>query len=247
MTVLEFSNEFDIAYNGIATNAAPPVDLYEKSVYLTRAQLEIVNNYYNPLGNKYREGFEQSEKRRADLRELLRTGITSITVTSNDGVSDNSQFFRIPNNTYLIIQEKAKVSSDDACVNSTYINVKPKTHDEFNTQKDNPFKEPSKKVIWRLDYYSLSGSNKNVELISPYTITEYKFRYIRYPEPIILTNLSTAFPGESLSIDGVTASQTCKLGEGIHREILNRAVEMATADYKPQDVAVKTQLNQRNE
>ena len=247
MTVLEFSNEFDIAYNGIASNSAPPIDLYEKSVYLTRAQLEIVNTYYNPLGNKYQDGFENSEKRRANLRELLRTGIATIKVSTSDGISEDSQFFRIPNNTYLIIQEKAKVSSNDACIDGTYINVIPKTHDEFNTQKDNPFKEPFKRLIWRIDYYSLSGSNKNVELISPYTITEYKYRYIKYPEPIVLTNLTTTFSGESLSIDGVTATQTCKLGEGVHREILNRAVEMATADYKPQDIAVKTQMNQRNE
>lgn len=247
MTVLEFSNEFDIAYNGIASNSAPPIDLYEKSVYLTRAQLEIINNYYNPLGNKYQKGFEQSEKRRADLRELLRTGISTTSVSTGDGISDDSQFFRIQNNTYLIIQEKAKVSSSNSCINGTYLSVAPKTHDEYNTQKDNPFKKPDKKVIWRMDFYSLSGGNKNVELISPYTVTEYKYRYLRYPEAIVLTDLTTAFPGESLSIDGAMAAQTCKLGVGIHREILNRAVEMATADYKPQDVAVKTQMNVRNE
>lgn len=247
MTVLEFSNEFDITYNGIASNSAPPIDLYEKSVYLTRAQLEIINNYYNPLGNKYKKGFEQSEKRRADLRELLRTGIATIDITTDDGISDDSQFFRIPNNTYLIVQEKVKVSSTDECVNDTYIKVVPKTHDEYSIQIENPFKQPNKKVAWRIDFYSINGGNKNVELITPYTITEYKFRYIKYPEPIILTDLSSGFPGEDLSIDGITASQTCKLGEGIHREILNRAVEMATADYKPQDVAVKTQMNVRNE
>ncbi|MGK2864891.1 MAG: hypothetical protein ACSLE0_23365 [Chitinophagaceae bacterium] len=247
MTVLEFSNEFDIAYNGIASNSAPPIDLYEKSVYLTRAQLEIVNTYYNPLGNKYKQGFEQSEKRRADLRELLRTGVSTIAIATDDGVSDDSQFFRIPNNTYLIIQEKAKISSDDECINGNYISVVPKTHDEFNIQHKNPFKEPDKNVIWRLDYYAISGNNKNVELVSPYTITEYKYRYLKYPEPIILTSLATAFPGETLSIDGISTVQTCKLGEGIHREILNRAVEMATADYKPQDIAVKTQMNIRNE
>lgn len=247
MTVQEFSNEFDIAYNGIATNAAPPIDLYEKSVYLTRAQLEIINNYYNPQGNKYKDGFEGSEKRRADLRELLRTGNATVTVASSDGIDDNSQFFRIPSTVYLIIQEKALVSSDDACIDGTYIKVVPKTHDEYNSQSPNPFKRPDKNVIWRMDYFSQSGNNKNVELISPYTITNYKFRYLKYPDPIILTDLSVAFPSETLTIDGVSTAQTCKLGEGIHREILNRAVEMATADYKPQDLAVKTQMNLRNE
>lgn len=99
MTTKEFSNQFDIYYNGIATNSAPPIDLYEKSVYLTDAQLEIVNNYFNPKGNKYQEGFEGSSKRRNDLQQLVRNHKTTTVVSSNDGISDNSKFFRIPNNT----------------------------------------------------------------------------------------------------------------------------------------------------
>lgn len=247
MTVQEFSNEFDIAYNGIASNSAPPIDLYEKSVYLTRAQLEIINNYFNPRGNKYQQGFEDSNKRRADLRELIRTGISTTIVNSEMGISDNSQFFRIPNNTYLIIQEKAKVLSTDKCVDGNYIKIKPKSHDEFNSLENNPFKKPDKNTIWRLDYFSQSGNNKNVELISPYTITEYRFRYLKYPDPIILVDLQTEYPNESLTIDGQSNVQTCKLGESVSREILNRAVELATGDYFPEKLSVKTQMNLRNE
>ena len=60
MTTKEFSNEFDIAYNSIATNDAPGLDLYEKSVYLTKAQLELVKTHFVPEGNKYKKGFESS-------------------------------------------------------------------------------------------------------------------------------------------------------------------------------------------
>jgi len=247
MTVTEFSNEFDILYNGIATNSAPPIDTYEKSVYLTRAQLEIVNNHFNPKGNKYGRGFEGSSKRRYDLKELIRNSITTTQVSSTNNITPESLFFRIPSDTYLIIQEKALVSSTDACIDGTYINVVPKTHDEFNIQYDNPFKEPSKTVIWRMDYAIQTGTNQNVELISPYTITTYKFRYVIYPKPIVLGDLLTLYPTESLSVDGITQPQTCLLGEGVHREVLNRAVEMATADYKPIDLAVKAQMNNRNE
>lgn len=246
MTVNEFSNEFDIAYNSIATNSAPGLDLYEKSVYLTRAQLELVNQYFNPNGNKYNDGFEQSLKRRNDLNELVKGALSVTEVSSDDGLEDNSQFFKVLDEVYMIIQEKAYVTSSDTCVDKSYINAKPITHDEYNQQKDNPFKEPDASVVWRLDYYT-SGSNKVVELISPYTITKYKYRYIKYPSPIVLTDFDTAFPGESLTIDGVAISQTCALSESIHREILNRAVELATADYKPQDLAVKVQTNNRNE
>lgn len=246
MTTKEFSQQFDIYYNSIATNQAPALDLYEKSVYLTRAQLEIIKNYFNPKGNKYQRGFEESSKRRFDLNELVNLGTSTIIITSSNGISDNSQFFRISSDVFLIIQEKAKISGTNTCLDGTYIKVVPKTHDEYNIQIDNPFKAPDNKTIWRLDYASQSGS-RNVELISIYTLNEYKYRYIKYPEPIILTNLLTAFPTETLTIDGVSQEQTCKLSQSVHMEILNRAVELATADYKPDELAIKTQIDYRNE
>jgi len=63
MTIQEFSSEFDVQYNNIASNAAPGLDEYEKSVLLTRAQDELIKNYFNPKGNKYQEGFDASPKR----------------------------------------------------------------------------------------------------------------------------------------------------------------------------------------
>lgn len=245
MTTTEFSNEFNILYNGIASNTAPPLDLYEKSVYLTKAQLEIVKNYFNPKGNKYQDGFENSEKRRKDLNELVRPYRTTLSITNNDGVSEDSQFFRIPLSAMLIIQEKAKVISDNSCINNTYQSVIPKTHDEVNIQLNNPFRYDGE-VVWRLDLYS-GDLGRNIELVSPHTITEYKCRYVAYPEPIVLTDLLTAFPSETLTVDGVSQAQTCKLSESIHREILDRAVELALADYKPELLQVKAQMNTRNE
>ena len=246
MTIIEFSNEFDIEYNSIATNTSPGIDLYEKSVYLTRAQLEIVKNYFNPNGNKYKTGFEGDSKRRNDLSELITPHSSTTEINSSHGLSIDSQFFTIPLDTFLILQESAKITSNDTCVNNTYVDVIPKTHDEYNVQKKNPFRIPDKNKIWRIDF-SKQGGNRNVELISPYTVSEYKNRYVKYPSPIILADLDSEFAGEGLSIDGITTSQTSSLVESIHREILNRAVEMALVDYKPQNAQIKTQLDLRNE
>ncbi len=253
MTISEFAQEFDIYFNSISSNDAPGIDTYEKSVYLTKAQLEIVNNYFNPLGNKYQTGFEASSKRRADLRELIRPYIStslSTSLTLDDGISPNSQFFKIPNDVYLIIQEKIRVNQSDVCGESEsfkYINVVPITHDEFNNKENNPFKKPDSSVAWRLDIYSPTTPNKIVELVSPYDINQYKFRYVKYPSPIILDDLLTAYPDENLTIDGIASAQTCALGENVHREILNRAVEMAVNDYKPEELGQRVQMNQRNE
>jgi len=247
MTTTEFNDRFEILFNKTASNGAPPLDLYEKSVYLTKAQLQLVKNYFDPLSNRKGKGFEKSEKRRRDLSELVRPYRTTLKINSESGLDDNSQFFRIPSNTFMIIQEKAKVSSSDQCVNGKYIKVVPRTHDEYLIQIDNPFKKPNDEVIWRFDFYSQSGSTKNVELISPYRIDEYVNRYIIYPEPIVLTDLLSAFPNETLTIDGVSQEQTCKLNQEIHPEILDRAVELALADYKPENLQVKAQMNLRNE
>ena len=245
MTNSELKNEFLIHYNAIASNSAPGLDDYEISVFLTQAQLELVKNYYNPLGNKYKDGFENSEKRRNDLKELLVAYASIDKIVSTLGIVPESQFFEIPNNVFVIVQELAKVSTND-CFNGKYIDIYPKTHDEFNTNIKNPFKRPDQDHVWRLDYSKMSNS-KVVELISPYNIVEYKVRYIRYPMPIVLTDLGAAFPGEGLSIDNVTVETPCELSEEIHREILDRAVELALRDYKPSNLESKIQLDQRNE
>lgn len=249
MTTKEFSHEFDIHYNSIASNQAPDIDLYEKSVFLSKAQLELVKSHFSPLGNKYQKGFEESSKRRLDLNQLIETySSTPLVKNPKEGLHPNSIFFPIATDTMFIITESAKLVSDDKCVNGNFVKVVPKTHDEYNIQIGNPFKRPDKTVIWRLDHASLSTGIKNVELItSEKSISEYKVRYIKYPFPIILTNLDVAFPNEGLSIDNKKTERTCMLDESFHREILDRAVEIATMDYKPQELQARTQINLRNE
>ena len=247
MNVQEFSDRFDILYNGIANNSAPALDAFEKSYYLTKAQLQLVLNYFNPQGNKYQTGFEGSTIRRGDLKNLI-VGATSTSVNNTLlGLDSNSQFFQLNDDILYIIQEQAKVTHSNLCYNDTYIKVKPVTHDEYNIQIENPFKKPDNTIIWRLDYQSTIAPI--VELIpgTGFTVSEYAYRYIKYPDPIVLVDLATTFSGEGLSIDGITAVTECALSEGIHERILDRAVELASTDYKPERLAVKTQINQRNE
>jgi hypothetical protein len=244
MTVQEFKNEFNIHYNAIATQSAPSIDDYELSVYLTKAQLEIVKNYYDPASNRKLKGFENSEKRRVDLKELVKEFDTNTEITTTLGLTNNSKFFKVPDETFIIIYECLKCNINNC--GETELNVVPKTHDEFNVQYKNPFKRPNKNKVWRLDISKIN-SDKVVELITPYTVSNYKIRYIKYPKPIIISDLSTTFPGEGLSINGFTNIQQCELNQEIHPEILDRAVELALRDYKPSNLESKIQLDQRNE
>jgi hypothetical protein len=249
MTSQEFKNEFLIHYNAIATSSAPGLDDYEISVFLTKAQLEIVKNYYDPLSNRKQKGFESSEKRRVDLKELIRSYSTSTSFNDSDAMHSQSKFFSLPLDVFLIIHERVKVTSTD-CNNGKTLTVRPITHDNFNAQINNPFRRPDLSgEAWRLDNRSIAGTSA-VEIISPFNLNgtlQYTVRYIKYPRPIILGNLTTLFPEDNLSIDGITVQTSCELSHEVHREILDRAVEIALRDYKPQGLESKIQMDIRNE
>lgn len=245
MTAKEMKFEFEIGYNAIASMSAPGIDDYELSVYLTKAQEELVKDYYNPLGNKYQSGFENSEKRRSDLKELVVDLKTDEKVETLLGISKYSQFFKIPTNVFLPIFESCDFADTD-CDIYKGVTIYVKSHDEYNIQIANPFKNPDNQTVWRLNLSSIQDEYV-VELISTRKIAKYNLRYIKFPEPIIITNLNTAFPGQGLSIDGSTLQADCKLYKGIHREIVDRAIELSLRDYKEAGLSSKVQLDTRNE
>ena len=238
MNINEFNNEFDLLYDN-ANSSAPGLDLYEKSVYLTKAQLELFKSKYgkdSPYGS-----FEGSEKRRTDLANLITNYVSTKPESSGGkGVTSISVFFAIPNNLCYAIQESATLDIPNC--DASVANVLPKTHDEVNTQLNNPFKKPDANVAWRLDFFNTDTNERVVEIISNFTVLKYQMRYLRYPKPIILESLDGG-----LSIEGEVASRTSELDESIHGEILDRAVELATRDYKEQKLKGQLQTNLRNE
>ena len=248
MTNQEFRNQFDISYNAIASNSAPGIDDYELSVYLTSAQLQIIKNYYDPLSNRKQKGFEATEKRRRDLNQLVKDYKTSTVITNSSNINSEAKYYPLPDDLFLIVNEKAKITSED-CYNGKTLTIKPISYDEYNVQINNPFEKPDSSNAWRLDMSNINNS-KVVEIISPYNILgslEYQIRYIKYPKPIIITDLDIAFPSDNLTIDGISAETSCELNTEICREILDRAVILALADYRPQNLQVKAQMSQTNE
>lgn len=67
-----------------------------------------------------------------------------------------------------------------------------------------------------------------VELISDEDIRGYLVRYMSRPEPIILLDLP-----EGLFINNVNEKTECKLNPGLHRTILEVAVNMAIKSRVP--------------
>ena len=78
MTLQEFSIEFDIMYNNVTSNSAPPLNEYEKSVFLTQAQLEIVKELYSGR-NQLGLAVEVNEESRHYLNSLIYSATSELT------------------------------------------------------------------------------------------------------------------------------------------------------------------------
>ena len=116
MTNQEFSNEFDILYNNVMSNQAPGLDEYEKSVFLTKAQDEIVKSYFNPKLNKVQEGFDNSERRQIDFSMIIKT-VKATKITNDSGLiklypNEGSELYQIPEKIMMFINESLKVRRD---------------------------------------------------------------------------------------------------------------------------------------
>lgn len=240
----ELTNGFDILFNNISSNAAPGLNEYEKSVILTKAQIEVLKNYFNPKGNKYQEGFDDSQKRQIDFSNLIKvvkpTENNSL-MNSVQKMDDRSVLFEIPEDVLFVINETANVTYDGKYKHK--INIVPISYDEYSMVVSKPFKQPYKHQGWRLIN---ATSHKLVEIIvkADAELADYTMRYVRYPRPIILVDLDDEMEG--LSIQGETKKSECELDRSLVDEILQRAVEIAKSAYQG-DLSSIVQLGARAE
>ena len=230
MTTEEFSNEFDTLLNSYSTIEAfgktpstIELDEYEKSVFLTNAQEEIVIGRYNGK-NPFGDSFERTEEIRRYLSALIKTYATTDKKVGYTGLSKSSVFFELPDDLWFITYESVNLKDDGlGCMSGEDISVIPITQDKYHRIRKNPFRGTNERRALRLDL-----SDKVVEIVSKYNVESYLVRYLSRPTPIILTDLT-----DSLSINGISVKTECELNPVIHRAILERAVKLAIMSRVP--------------
>jgi hypothetical protein len=244
MTTQEFSNEFDVLYNNIMSNQAPGLDEYEKSVFLTKAQLEILKNYFNPKGNKYGQGFDENAKRQIDFSTLITVAKPSQYTPEGGYVKfdDRSQLYKMPQDILLMLNETGINTVDGV---KRLISIIPMNYEEYARLMSKPWKQPLKNQGWRL-FQSTGGVDFISEVVIKYnsSLADYKIRYVKRPKPIILANLADEY--SNVSIEGIDTITECELDPILHPEILQRAVELAKSAYTG-DLKSSVELGQRSE
>ena len=224
MNVQEFSNTFDTLLQPYITKDINSInnsygnqnnlafDEYEKSVFLTKAQEQIVLELYQEL--------EQSEEVRKYLSNLIKTD-NYVPVGEQDEtlINDNFKSYKveISNDILFMIYEQCTLSDENNCINNKVVSVVPTIHDDLDKVLKNPFKSPNSRKVIRLDF------DNKIELISKYNISNYKVRYLKKPNPIILVALE-----DNLSINnGDTKVSNGETNPILHERIVQRAVQLA--------------------
>lgn len=232
MTNQEFLGQFNILYNNVFSNAAPGLDEYEISVILTKAQDEILKSHLTALGNKYRQGVDDSHKRQADFNMLVSETLLTPSELTIGGVS--KLVFTMPEDIFSVLTEKLILGTmqEDTFLQKTDRIIIPLSHEEYQRIWAKPYHEPLKRQAWKL-IVGQTGQQAYVETVISTAdkdyVQRYALRYIRKPRPIILCDLSTI--GSGLTIGGKTEESSCELDTILHEEILQRAVEIAKSAY----------------
>lgn len=218
MNVQELSNLFDtllqpyITKDNFGKQNTLAFDEYEKSIFLTKAQEQIVLELYQEL--------EQSEEVRKYLSNLIKTdNYAPVGEQDETLINNNFKSYKvdISNDILFMIYEQCTLSDKNNCIDNKIVSVVPTIHDDLDKVLKNPFKSPNSRKVIRLDF------DNKIELISKYNISNYKVRYLKKPNPIILVALE-----DNLSINnGDTKVSNGETNPILHERIVQRAVQLA--------------------
>jgi hypothetical protein len=226
MKTTEFDSEFDILWNNITSNQAPGLNAYEKSVFLTKAQNQLLSEYFNHRTDISDGGFDNSEKRQIDFSKLIVTNSYS-PISAQNKIDSRSFVFEVDEAILYVLNEFLEDTiNSETCIYT----IIPLSYDEYRRLMMKPYKYPNKGCAWRLinnDKYEVIYHRQNIGTLKaipdPTELIIYKVRCVRRPCPIILENLTSL----GVTIDGETAITQCELPEEIHHEVLERAVTLA--------------------
>lgn len=245
MTPTEALNEFNILYNNIDSNRSPGLDEYEISVLCTKAQEEILKNYLtaSSTGNPLKAGLDDIPKRQMDFSNLIE-------IEDFQSAEKTQKYFQGQQEFVYPIKDKALCVLNEFCEIDKYpfnATVDPISYDYYKSISKKPWKYPPKNQVWKISF----TAEPKIILISYAKIERYIVRYVRVPYPCMVTDKledgytingkSTAF------LDETESPRFSEVPEELHREIIQRAVELAKGAYDKEELEYHIKLGERRE
>lgn len=223
MTENEIRTEFDVMYNNISSGAAPNLNDFERSLFLTRAQDELVRMYYAGTNARY-TSFEADEEARRYLDTLITEETTAPEAHGNKGKFKEYSVPK-PADAMYILRENAENGSE-GCRGGTEVAVNPVRHEDLNRLLANPFKAPNDRKCVRYDTAGAGGSVV-FRIVSSCPLSGYTVTYLKKPKAVVLGDL-TEFEQD---IEGATSWQGHDIPDTLMHKVIRRACELAKSAY----------------
>lgn len=235
MTRAEMHSEFKFLMDKADSSAAPIFLDTEIDRLLNIAVEKFVSK--RAFGNNPRRtGFEEDQKRRDDLRNLIKQadiGLDAYSSIEGSELPGEPLYSNKPNSAFITLPSDYRHTINEECTlkGGKRVGVKPITHDRYNKIIDDPFHSPDGNVIYRLD----AGEDKFELLYAQgQDISKYLLRYIKNPDVIGASNGA-----------GSEEVKGCNLANHTHREIVRMAVVDALETVEqPRYQSSKIELNE---
>lgn len=262
-TLLDIRDTFNLRYNNINSGVSPGINDYEISVFLTSAQRQVVDEYYSGTLLK-QETFESTERARkalsglVDKLEVVVDPSSSVTVPGVPAVAYACIPVPSPGENWLALSEFVRlvqVPYGGSCLHGLLLDVEVISLDSLSRGMKNPFRRPGSEHVYRVDM-----QGQEIMIVSrgllrdPRVHCEYQLVYLRFPGPLILTDLRDFALGHGLvdydlTIDNEYLPTALPLpyGDLVLDVIIDRAVLLATMDYKENTLSNRAALNARME
>lgn len=163
--------------------------------YLSRYERDFIQDVY-------KDGIDKNEDNKKKLGKLLSTAsLTGASIVSYATFYPNSYEVAIPAGLLYTTNERANITINS--IPLTNILVKPMSYDEYNLNKENPFRKPTNKKCLRLE----GLENHIIVVPSGATLDKVYIDYIKTPL-------------------GIDLNQDCELHENVHYNIIKGAVKL---------------------
>ena len=145
MTRAEMHTEFKLLMDKSGEGGSPSFLASEIDSFLNIAQEKFISK--RAFGNNPRRtSFEENQKRRDDLRNLISNEAITSFVTDLTASKPNGVFALLPNDYRHSINEEATIYTGDNSTATRRVSVKPITHDRYNKIINDPFNKPDIKT-----------------------------------------------------------------------------------------------------
>jgi len=209
MTAIEMQYNYENRIKNHTKLAGIHIPSNEVELFLNQAQ-ELVTK-------KYFELIEKDPKAKTFLTKLLKAKRYDATEGYNTNTNrDYGTYFELPVDLKYVDVEEITITDGTT---PRRVRVKFVTDPHYNLNEKNPFKNPYKDMVWRMNY----GVGETAlpaeahELIIPpgYSIVYYYLYYVKYPTAISLAT-----------------NNTSELDLSLHDEVIDTAVLLTEKAYK---------------